>query len=132
MNAYIDDATLMVDLMLGYGVASGVKDELNTYRYELAYSDARHLREIADHVRAQLISIIGGMRRWEKRHEELRHPMKRRYSTLQGILIRQDLRQHWILYRSAHGDYLKAHRLCHERMRKVKPTPPRRRTKKAA
>jgi hypothetical protein len=121
----------MVDMMLGYEV-SGIRNEINSFAIELSYADMQHLREIEDRVRAQLIHIIEALRAWEKRDAEIRHPIKRRYSALEGALIRQDVRQHWVLYRHAHRDFLAVQRLCHQRMDRVTPARRRRRKKSAA
>jgi hypothetical protein len=122
----------MVDMMLGYEAMAGIRAEIHSFAYELSYADMQHLREIEDRVRAQLIHIIEALRAWERRHADLRHPVKRRYSQLEGALIRQDVRQHWVLYRRAHRDFLAVQRLCHARMRGVSPARRRRRKKSAA
>lgn len=121
MTALDDDETLWVDLMLGYEIAEGVRADIHTRQFETAYDDLRHMREIVDRTRAQILSIIEGLRAWKRRHGDLRHPRKLRYSAIEGVLIRHYLRQHWILYRRANRECLALFRECHDRIPLTQP-----------
>ncbi len=132
MTAYNEDPALLAGLMLGFDIGADIRDELDFHEYEMIYADARHMREVIGRIRAQVISIVAGLRRWRDRHQELRHPLKRRYSAYEGMLIRQDLRQHWILYRCAQRDFRVLHRQCLDRMRGMAERHPQRWSKRAA
>jgi len=106
------EAAFMADLLLGTESHLALDHGLDDAHYETLYTDARHLAEIAKRVRAQTRHIVKAVRLWDERHDELRHPLKRKYSAYEGMLCRQDLRQHLILYRHVVREYHQARRLC--------------------
>lgn len=102
----------MADLILGTENHLALSCDLEHGHYETLFADAKHLAEIVDRIRAQTLHITRSLRQWTARHGELRHPLKRKYSAYEGMLCRQDLKQHLILYRHAVREYHKAKRLC--------------------
>ena len=108
------EAAFMADLLLGTQNHIALDCELDQQHQEALSADAEHLAQVVDRVRAQTLHITHSLREWTTRHRELQHPIKRRYSAYEGMLCRQDLRQHMILYRHALRDYLRVRKLCNQ------------------
>jgi len=123
------NALLMVDLILGTNNRTAFKRDLHHEDYELLYSDMRHCAEIADRLRMQTLHIVQALRTLQKRHASLRHPVKKKYSAYENMLCRQDLRQHWILYRQAVQDFHEARKRCHRKIGTLSANDPGKDTK---
>lgn len=65
--------------------------------------ESREMAEIVHRFRMQTRFIVKALRRWRVRHDMVVSPAARRLSAYEGILIAEDLRQHWRLYKEAMG-----------------------------
>lgn len=68
-------------------------------------ADREHMAEMVHRFRMQTRFIVKALRRWRVRHEEIPAQLPRRFSAYEGMLCREDLQQHWKLYRQAMKEY---------------------------
>lgn len=116
MTAY-REAAFLAELLTGCAVGFRGGDGsagviLRMADYEERYAEAAQLNEIARRLRRQARHTAASLRAWRRRHERLRKPVPRKYSTLDGMLLRQDLRQRWMLYREAMHELHETRRRC--------------------
>lgn len=110
MTAY-EDSAFMVDLLMGTDYASVFKGDFKEETEKQRAENIRELCSIVDRLRAQTIHIVASYRRWQRRCSEAAHPLERRYLAYEGLLCKQDLKQHWLLYRQAVAEL---HRVARE------------------
>ena len=95
------DAAFMVDLLMGTDYGTALRDNIKTCDEAECLQDIKRLRQIVDRLRAQTIHIVSACRRWKFDYDFADHALERRYLAYEGVLCKQDLRQHWALYRHA-------------------------------
>ena len=111
MTAY-QEAAFLADLLMGCDIGSIADEGPDTAYYEVLYAHAGHLNAVVDRLRHQTRMQVHIFRAWHRQHQHLRLSISRKYSTLEGLLRRQDLRQHWILYRCAMREMHQTRRQC--------------------
>ena len=95
------NAAFMVDLLMGTDYAGVFEEECAAFEEAERAEAFEQLEEIVDRLRAQTIHIVAALRAWNRQYKMARHPVERRYLAYEGVLCKQDLRQHWRLYRQA-------------------------------
>ena len=95
-----DDTAFMADLLLG---ARQSKCALLPAppSGDAAQEQWAILERIVDRLRAQTIHIIAAYRHWQLAYQRADAALERRFLRYEGMLVRQDLLQHWMLYRRA-------------------------------
>lgn len=97
----------MVDLLLGSDhtdYRADLEHHITDYDAYEELANIDRMRHIVDRLRAQTIHIVNAYKRWRRGYAITQHPLERRYLSYEGILCKQDLRQHWTLYRFAMAD----------------------------
>ena len=102
MTEYSESA-FMADLLLGDGSSARIRqldinpDQPAARRRETSAK----LERIVDRLRAQTIHIVSAYRYWQRTYACMDDPLEERFLMYEGALCRQDLMQHWMLYRRA-------------------------------
>ena len=103
MTEYHDSA-FVADLLLGSGCFSGFQPSIEDFDQGDRGEHIRNLERIVDRLRAQTIHIVAANRHAAQRYDAVDDSQVRRYLRYEAALCRQDLKQHWALYRQAMGE----------------------------
>ena len=98
---HFDETAFIADLLSGNDMARVWYSRGASHHQDVQSVHIHDMRHIVDRLRAHTIHILTEYRHWAVRHERLQGALALRYSAYEGVLIRQDVRQQWILYRRA-------------------------------
>jgi len=101
-----NESAFVADLLLGSRGSCGFQqqntiDDVCGDDPDEQHKTLENLERIADRLRAQTIHIISAYRHWQRQYGREKEPVMQRFMRYEGALCRQDLMQHWMIYRRA-------------------------------
>lgn len=104
-----DESAFMADLLLGSGTGrcfgARAPQHFNDDAADQRDQTLQTLEQIVDRLRAQTIHIVAAYRGWKLQYVGESDALRRRYLRYEGALCKQDLIQHWTLYRWAVAEF---------------------------
>lgn len=96
---------ILEEFMGGYDMRKHLQHDMIDDIVGSHAEDMMRMKEVVDRFRMQTRYIVLAIRRWKERHQDIPPSLPKRYSAYEGLLCKQDLQQHWALYKRAMREY---------------------------